>query len=249
MGKQKTLEELLEIVRRKESSEDPVEVAKKAKKAKKDKLLWKNLGDLYDLQLSGKDISHIPSYTLIDAKDAVPQTLPSLEANDWPDWLKNEYYSVVILRCEVAGFATKLDRKLSDKIKKAMIQHRVALHHVAAAIKRSPDVSEPAQTCFQMLLQHKKLVIETALNNAMPAWNTAKADKDAGLPKHNALHNQPKSWTRHFPNYPDWKERSESGKRWKVSNVDVVKELTRIDKGIRPPHPDTVNNFRNALFK
>ena len=44
MGKQKTLEELLEIVRRKESSEDPVEVAKRAKKAKKDKLLWENLG-------------------------------------------------------------------------------------------------------------------------------------------------------------------------------------------------------------
>ena len=33
MDKQKTLEELLEIVRRKESSEDPVEVAKRAKKA------------------------------------------------------------------------------------------------------------------------------------------------------------------------------------------------------------------------
>jgi len=60
MGKQKTLEELLEIVRRKESSEDPVEVAKRAKKAKKDKLLWENLGD-YSASIT---LSGFPSINL-----------------------------------------------------------------------------------------------------------------------------------------------------------------------------------------
>jgi hypothetical protein len=148
----------------------------------------------------------------------------------------------------VSLIGINLERKLSDKIKKAIIKHRFALHHVAAAVKLSPEVSEPAQTCFQMLLQHKKLGIETTLNNAMPAWNTAKADKDAGLPKHNALHNQAKNWTLHIKNHPEWEKRGENGK-WEISSVKISKMLAVIDPELEIPHPKTISRYRNEHCK
>ena len=221
-----------------------------ATKPERLKRIMEDFGDEHEDILKTGGVFSAPLFRFIDVEEATPKMLILANFDDgWPEWLEIAHLSALGLWGTAVIVASVEDRKLSKAIEEAATEYRITLDYVAAAVELMPDVSEPAQKSFEMLLQRARFDIITAVKNALPAWKKAKADKESNLPNHNALHNQAKNWTRHITDHPEWKDRNEKSNRWKVSNAKVVKKLTRIDPDLKPPSADTVNRYRNENFK